>query len=320
MKSPLVSIVIPTHNRQEMVSALLESILNSTYKNIEIIVVDDASNDNTNSYLHEKFKRYKKIQIIRNKKNLYTAGSRNVGFRHAKGDFIFFIDDDNILDKNAISELIGVFLEDAALGELGPVNYSCLNKKKILWARTRRDMNTTRTYQARSLKEFGSAKTWETDDVLNAFMVRASVVRPNSILFREKFGIMYEESDYAYRIRKLGYNIKVVRSAKIYHAAESITPEGKIKDYMFHFMNDKRRPFVFARNRIIFHSMYSSKFQMIGIIAFWIWFFTLYYLYKILFYSGVGNFSVVKRITLAFQYLKGDFVGISFILNKQALT
>jgi GT2 family glycosyltransferase len=156
--------------------------------------------------------------------------------------------------------------------------------------------------------------------VPNAFMVRSDAIKKNKILFREKFGIMYEESDFAYRIRGAGYRIQVARGAKIYHDIESSSPDSKRKDYMYHFMNDLRRPYVFARNRIIFHSLYSNTVQMISILSFWIWVFTAYYAYKIICYSGIGSFSLARRVRLVLQYLKGDIEGLLFVIRKEQLS
>jgi GT2 family glycosyltransferase len=316
MSKPLISIVIPTHNRKRMLDRLLMSTLKSTYKNIEIIVIDDASSDGTFEYIKQK---YKKVKIFRNKKNLFTAGSRNTGFKKATGDFVFFIDDDNILDRFAVERMVGEFLKDDSIGELGPVNYSPYNKRKILWARTMRNVWLSKTNQSRSLVEFGNAKIWETADVPNAFMVRTSAVRDNKIFFREKYGIMYEESDYAYRIRQVGFKIMVVRDAKIYHDIENELEGDKGKDYMYHFMEDKRRPYVFARNRIIFHSIFSSRPQFLSIIFIGIWIFVVYYSYKILFYNGIGEFGLLHRIGLVASYLKGTLDGISFVVSGQHL-
>jgi len=316
MNNPLISVVIPTHNRKRMLDRLLTSILKSTYKNIEIIVIDDTSSDGTLEYVRNKFM---KIKIFRNKKNLFTAGSRNAGFKKAKGDFVFFIDDDNILDKYAIEKMVGEFLKDDNIGELGPVNYNSYNKRKILWARTKRNVWLSKTNQSRSLTGFGDKKLWETADVPNAFMVRTSAVRKNKIFFREKYGIMYEESDYAYRIRQAGYKIMVVRDAKIYHDIENELEGNKGKDYMYHFMEDKRRPYVFARNRIIFHSIFSSKLEFLSIIFIGIWIFVVYYSYKILFYNGIGEFGLLHRIGLVASYLKGTLDGISFVASGQHL-
>jgi len=309
----LVSIVIPTHNRRESLERLLRSALVSSYTNIEIIVIDDASSDQTFEYIKKKFAKNNKIKIFRNKKNLYTAGTRNVGQKKAKGEFVLFIDDDNEIDPHMIREMVATFSKDETIGEVGPINYSYAKRNKILWARTNRNMWTSKTNQSRSLTQFRMLDSWSTDDVPNAFMVRRSIVVKNKIYFREEYGIMYEESDYAYRIRMNGYKIMVVRRAKIFHDVEEYFPDGKVKDYMYHFMNDKRRPFVFARNRILFHKLYSSRLQLIIILGFWVWFFSAYYMYRIISYSGYGNFSILKRIELAVSYLRGTFIGIFLI-------
>ncbi len=122
---------------------------------------------------------------------------------------------------------------------------------------------------------------------------------------------MYEESDLAYRIRNAGYKVQVAGDAKIYHDVGN--------NYMYHFMNDYRRPYVFARNRIIFHSLYSSKLQLLSIVCIWIWVFTLYYAYKIIGYSGIGNFSFFKRMYLVIQYFRGNIEGILFVLRGEKL-
>lgn len=311
----LVSIVIPTYNRKKSAERLIRSILKSTYKKIEIIVIDDCSLDLTSKYLTDKFGKNNKVNIFRNNKNLYTAGTRNEGQKRAKGDLIFFVDDDNVLEKDTIEHLVNAFISDKLLGAAGPVNYNFNHKKKVLWFLTRRNMTTTKTYQPRNLSEVRGRDIWETADIPNAFMVRSDVIKKNRIMFKKEFGIMYEESDYAYRIRKAGFSIKVVRKAKIYHDIEVAEKGKKAMDYMYHFMNDKRRPFVFARNRILFHKLYSSRLQLIIILGFWVWLFSAYYMYRIISYSGYGNFSIPKRIELAVSYLKGTFIGISSVLN-----
>jgi hypothetical protein len=317
MKNPLVSVVIPTHNRKLMVERLIKSVFDSTYKNIEVIVIDDASSDGTFEHVRNTFK---KVKIFRNKKNLFTAGSRNAGFNKSKGDLIFFIDDDNIVDKNTIKRLVDGFIEDDLVGELGPVNYDPVNKRKILWAYTKRNMWTSKTSQPRTLEEVKGRKVWETADIPNAFMVRARSVREKKIFFREKYGIMYEESDYAYRIRNAGFKIMAVREAKIYHDIENTLEGNKGKDYMYHFMEDKRRPYVFARNRIIFHSIFSSKLQFLSVVSFGIWFFVAYYSFRIISYNGIGEFGFLHRMKLIINYFKGTFEGLVFVLAGEHMS
>ena len=303
-----------------MLQRLVNSILKSNYNNIEIIIVDDASTDGTHEFIKEKFKASKKIKLIKNKNNLFTAESRNVGLKQTKGEFIFFIDDDNVLDIRVISMFVKLFLGDERIGELGPVNYSLANKKKMLWSGTNRDMFTSLTNQSRDINMHRKSESWETDDVPNAFMVRADIIKKNKIFFRKYYGIMYEESDFAYRIKQLGFKIKVVRGASIYHDVEEYVNGKMTKDYMYHFMENRKRPYVTARNRIVFHSIFSNKIELFAITTVWIWVFTLYYVYKIIFYSGVGDFSFKKRLALAFSYIKGTFEGLEFVLQRKELT
>lgn len=312
MTAPLVSIVIPTYNRREMAKRLIESILSGTYKNIEIIVIDDASKDLTSDFLKSKLKNKKNIFIYRNKKNLFAAGSRNEGFKKIHGQYVFFVDDDNVLDSRAIKELVDVFQKDDLVGEVGPVNYSMLHKKKILWSSTKRNMFTTKTNQSRTNSEFKNKDSWETDDIPNAYMVRADIVKKNKIFFNDKYGIMYEESDYAYKIKKAGYKIKVSKKAKIYHDIEAVV-DNQTKDYMYHFMDDTRRPFVFARNRVLFHSLYSTKLQFFFIVIFWIWFFSLYYSFKFITYNDYGKFSILDKVKAAISYMQGTINGVSIV-------
>lgn len=316
MNPPLVSVVIPTYDRKKQLLRLLKSIDRSSYKKTEIIVIDDNSNDGTSSFVQSNFKTKRPFKIIRNKKNKFAAGSRNVGLKNVKGKYILFIDDDNEIAKGMISELVKVMESDSKIGEVGPVNYSLANKKKILWSQTNRNMSTSKTNQLRDTKSFGKKSTWESDDILNSYMVRTKVLIENRISFREEYGIMYEESDLAYRIREAGYKVVVVKDAKIYHDIEKYKNGKLISDYMDHFMTDTRRPFVTARNRIIFHSRFSSRKQFVSIVFFWMWIFAAYYSKLILTYQTEVKYSLLHRLNLVRGYFQGIISGLFFVIRQ----
>ena len=99
--TPLISIVIPTYNKSEIISKSILSVKNQTWKNIEIIIVNDASTDQTSIILD----KIKKIQVIENDINKGVAESRKVGITQAKGDFICFLDDDDCWDPTHIESL-----------------------------------------------------------------------------------------------------------------------------------------------------------------------------------------------------------------------
>jgi len=90
---PEVSVIIPTHNRAGFVGRAINSVLAQTFDDIEVIVVDDASTDNTQHVL----KRFidKRIKIICHEKNCGGSAARNTGIKHAKGYYIGLLDDDD---------------------------------------------------------------------------------------------------------------------------------------------------------------------------------------------------------------------------------
>jgi len=91
----LVSVVITTYNRAGYIKRAVESVLAQTYKNIEVIIVDDGSIDKTPRILSELSKREPKIVILTNKTNLGAVKSANRGIRKAKGKYIARLDDDD---------------------------------------------------------------------------------------------------------------------------------------------------------------------------------------------------------------------------------
>ena len=93
LAAPLISIVIPTFNRANVIHIPLESIFNQTYTNFDVIVVDDASTDNTEEVV-ERFDD-PRISYIRHSKNLKGSVARNTGIKSAKGEYVAFLDSDD---------------------------------------------------------------------------------------------------------------------------------------------------------------------------------------------------------------------------------
>lgn len=92
----LISVVITTYKRHKELDRAIRSVLNQTYQNLEIIVVDDNAKDlKERKYTEEVVQKYENIRLIQNKKNLGGALSRNVGIKEAKGKYIAFLDDDD---------------------------------------------------------------------------------------------------------------------------------------------------------------------------------------------------------------------------------
>ena len=94
-ENPSVSVIIPTYNRGNLVGRSIQSILNQTYKDFELIIVDDGSIDNTEDIIKEFQKKDERIKYIRYEKNKGGAAARNTGIKNAKGKYIAFLDSDD---------------------------------------------------------------------------------------------------------------------------------------------------------------------------------------------------------------------------------
>lgn len=113
--NPLVSVIIPTRNRQELLKRSLQSIYDQTYKNIEIIVVDDQSVDGTPDFLRAESKS-RGIRFIRNEFPNGAGKARNIGIKEALGDIIAFQDDDDEWLPEKLEHQVAAFKRDPDVG------------------------------------------------------------------------------------------------------------------------------------------------------------------------------------------------------------
>ncbi|WP_257396933.1 glycosyltransferase family 2 protein [Campylobacter lari] len=96
-----ISIILPTYNVEKYIARALESCINQTFKDIEIIVVDDLGNDKSIDIAKEYASKDNRIKIIHNEENLGTFASRNIGVLNSSSPYIMFLDPDDYLELNA---------------------------------------------------------------------------------------------------------------------------------------------------------------------------------------------------------------------------
>ncbi|EAH8152030.1 glycosyltransferase family 2 protein [Campylobacter lari] len=106
-----ISIIFPTYNVEKYITRALESCINQTFKDIEIIIVDDCGSDKSIDIAKEYANKDKRIKIIHNEKNLGTFASRNIGVLNSNSPFIMFLDPDDYLDISACEIALNTLLE-----------------------------------------------------------------------------------------------------------------------------------------------------------------------------------------------------------------
>ena len=106
----LISIITPAYNAEKYIERCVKSVINQTYKNIEHIIVDDGSTDNTGKILDKLKKSDERIKVI-HKNNEGVSKARNVALEEACGEYVLFADADDWLEPNMCEELINKILE-----------------------------------------------------------------------------------------------------------------------------------------------------------------------------------------------------------------
>lgn len=107
-----ISVIVPSFNSERYISRCLKSLINQTYKNLEIIVIDDCSTDNSCKIIEEFQKKYNNIILLKNEENKKTFETRRIGMETAIGDYIGFCDADDFHESYAFEYLLNLIQQD----------------------------------------------------------------------------------------------------------------------------------------------------------------------------------------------------------------
>ena len=104
----LISVVMPNYNGYRFVEQAINSVLNQTYQNFELIVVDDCSNDDSLSLIEHKAQSDNRIRVIALEHNVGVANARNVGIKEAKGEYIALLDNDDLWTEDKLERQLAL--------------------------------------------------------------------------------------------------------------------------------------------------------------------------------------------------------------------
>lgn len=115
-QGPLISIVLPTYNGSKYISESIQSCIDQSYHNWELIVVDDKSTDNTAEIVLAYVTKDPRIKLIRHEQNKKLPGALNTGFSHSKGEYLTWTSDDNLYEPEALQLMVDYLQLHAACG------------------------------------------------------------------------------------------------------------------------------------------------------------------------------------------------------------
>lgn len=125
---PLISVIVPVYNREKLIGDCLNIVTNQSYKNLEIIVVNDGSSDGSVDIV----KTFSKVKLVEHEKNRGLAAARNTGIANATGKYIHFMDDDDQINNTFYENLLEASEEtNADIACCSYINQKIMNKSQI---------------------------------------------------------------------------------------------------------------------------------------------------------------------------------------------
>lgn len=247
---PLVTIITVNFNQTDATCDLLDSIRRQEYRNVEIFVVDNGSRENPAAIFETN---YPEMQFIRSERNLGFAGGNNLASKKAKGDFLFFVNNDAELTEGCIERLLALFERVPDLGIVSPLicyapslerverpdkgrDYKNDKKKDVVQYAGMTRVNPF-TGRNRTIGNKEPDKGQFAEPQPTAYAHGAAMMIPRRVLEQvgpmdEDFFLYYEELDWCERIRRAGYSVWLEPRARVYHK-ESLTMQklGALKTY-----------------------------------------------------------------------------------------
>lgn len=190
----MISVIMPVYNVEKYVSDCIESVLNQTYKNFELIIVNDGSTDNS---LNEAKKYLCDSRVhIYSQENKGLSAARNTGLKCVKGDYIYFIDSDDVINQNLFDLLIGEFSnhQETDLISFGYTEFetglSKINLGKHLVIKQSEILSSDQALQ--------KLMDGQINQMAWSYIVRANIIVQNNIRFSN--GRLFEDNNFAAKL------------------------------------------------------------------------------------------------------------------------
>lgn len=239
----LVSIIIVNWNGMKWLQKCLDSLYSQTYKNFEIILVDNASTDESIEFVENN---YPEIVTIRNKENLGFAEGNNIGLKKVNGDFVLLLNNDTWAEGDFLEKIIRAFDEIPYLGSVQP-------QIKIMDEPEKLDACGSYWTNSSILYHYGYGKNSESNKYNRrmpffsnkgaCMLIKTELIKKIG-LFDDDFGCYYEETDFCHRVWLVGYECWYYPDAVIYHAMGGSSIKFDNSYIQFHNFKNKLLSFI----------------------------------------------------------------------------
>jgi GT2 family glycosyltransferase len=260
MSDPLVSIISVHFNQLSLTEAFIKSVLNQSYPNYEIIIVDNGS---VNEPVNPLINKFPNVNYISSNENLGFAGGNNLGIEQAKGKLLFFLNNDTEIEDNTIEILVRHFYNHPNCGMLSPkikyfntniLQYAGSGKINLYTGRNKRI-----GYNEEDNGQYD--KEYITEIIHGAAMMVARDLIKTVGMMPAEFFLYYEEIDWCQQAKEAGYQIWFNGNSTVFH-----------KESMSIGKNSPLKTYYMSRNRLLFMRRHTHGLKKIS----WILFFVLF--------------------------------------------
>ncbi len=296
LKLQKIAIILVNYNGKEYNEECIKSIFNSSYDNLEVIVVDNDSKDGSPELLREQFGN--KINLIMTGKNLGFSGANNIGISKALEngcEYVVLLNNDTLIDKDLISNMIKASKEENN-AVISPKIYY-YDDKNIIWSagadmKWKKGLTDQRginqkddgSYNKREEVEFGTGC---------CLLIPVEVIKKVGYLTDDYF-LYYEDTDYCMRVRENGFKIVYEPTAVLYHKESASTGGNLSKLYIYYN----------TRNRLMFNERFNKKNKITYMLYFY-----CTRLVKCILWLLKGRIDLIKVTLLAIDDYKKNISG-----------
>lgn len=288
--SKKVSIVFVTWNGKKYAFDLIESLKKITYKNHDIIVVDNNSTDGTQEEFKRKYSKSKNITLIENGKNLGLAEGTNIGIREAlkrKSKYVLTMNNDMVVKPDFLDILVDAMERHPEVSVSGPKIYY-IEPKNMIWS-AGCDYRIS-GYRSRNQKEIDVGQT-EGEKYVDAIdcvlMMRSKVLNKYGLLDSELFFI-HELTEWSLRTKKRGYKSLYVPKSVVWHKVGAAFDKNKKESEISTYYNIRNWLLVVKKNKNLFYYLLVLFLQS-----------TVFALIRFIKYAKNGQLSLIKTYYIA---------------------
>lgn len=310
-----VSVVIPNYNGKKYLKGCIDSVLTQEEVTFEIIIIDNASTDEQYEWINS----YKEIQFYRLDKNYGFSRAVNEGIRRAKGQYILLLNNDTVLEKAFLKEMVYEIEKDSQIFGVSSKMISYHNhaimddagdEYTVLgWAYKRGDGKGVEAYE-KGRKVFSACA--------GAALYRKTILDKIG-LFDENFFAYMEDVDISYRARIYGYYNVYAPKAKVYHIG-SATSGSKYNDFKVR-LAARNNLFVPYKNMPLLQLIINIPALIVGLIIKYIWFSRKGYkkAYTEGLVKGMKELKSIQKVPFKLKHIK-NYLHIEILLIKNIIT